>query len=190
MKKGFPTVAIIALTIGLTACQNNKGNTQTEPGAQTENTAKEQEPYADGDLKNTYTAKLGQNVYKITITRHSNKHQPAITDEMGNEFYDNQAEVVITCNGSAFFSKSYTKADFENYLLDSERTGTILLGMAYDMEKSDSKCIRLGAQIGLVGIEEGPAFNIAIPLDGSAPNITRDKNQDTTGNAGSSEDEV
>ena len=53
--------------------------------------------------------------------------------------------------------------------------------MAYDSAKSDAHTIRLGAQVGQVGIEEGPAFSIEIPLDGGAMSIVRDNNQDTTG---------
>lgn len=189
MKKGISAVAVIALTIGLTACQNKKENAQTNSDTQTENVAKKQEPYADAKLKNTYTAKLGGKVYDIKITRYPDKQHPAITDELGNKFYDNCAEILISCQGSVFYSKNYTKADFDKLLTDNERLGTILLGMAYDMEKSDNKYIRLGAQIGQVGIEEGPAFSIAIPLDGSTPQITRDNNQDTTGNAGSNTEE-
>ena len=55
--------------------------------------------------------------------------------------------------------------------------------MAFDSEKSDASALRLGAQIGQVGIEEGPAFSVEIPLNGGASSIVRDQEQDTTGNA-------
>lgn len=55
--------------------------------------------------------------------------------------------------------------------------------MAFDSEKTqkDKRIIYLGAQVGQVGIEEGPAFSIEIPLDGSASSIVRDTAQDNTG---------
>ena len=128
---------------------------------------------------------MGGKDFVITIKRAADKSLPTVTDDLGKSFYDNRVEVTITCNGQPFFSKSYTKEAFASFLTTkSETQGTILLGMAYDSAKSDGHAIRLGAQVGQVGIEEGPAFCVEIPLDGSASSIVRDTNQDTTGDDG------
>ena len=53
--------------------------------------------------------------------------------------------------------------------------------MAFDTVKSDDRNIYLGAQVGQIGLEEGPAFSVQIPLDGGKARIVRDNVQDTTG---------
>lgn len=181
---------VFALLLGgvITACGGNKGNADK---AQQDSIAAAQQgnaPYADASQTNQYEAKFGENTYKISISRNADKALPIVTDEQGNKFYDNRVNVTITCNGNAFFSKSYTKDSFKEFLISKdEKQGTVLLGMAYDSEKSNNQVIHLGAQVGQVGIEEGPAFSIEIPLDGSASSIVRDNNQDTTGDDGLSD---
>ncbi len=184
----YPAVLTLLLGGMITACGGNKSN--ADQAQQDSITAAQQgnTPYADASQTNQYEAKLGGNTYKISISRTADKTLPVVTDEQGNKFYDNRVNVTITCNGNEFFSKSYTKESFSDFLVSkNDKLGTVLLGMAYDSEKSNNKVIHLGAQVGQVGIEEGPAFSIEIPLDGSASSIVRDNNQDTTGDDGLSD---
>lgn len=179
------TISVFALLIvaSLTACGGNKTDGNTSDTDTTQTAVNSNTPYAEPSQSNTYTASLAGSNFEITIKREADKSLPVVTDDLGKEFYDNRVEVTITKGGEEFFKKTYTKEAFTSFLTsDSENQGTVLLGMAYDSEKSDGHAIRLGAQIGQVGIEEGPAFTIEIPLDGSASSIVRDNNQDTTGN--------
>lgn len=183
MKQLSISVFALLIAASLTACGGNKtdGNTTDTDTAQT--AVNNNAPYAEPGQNNTYTASLAGNNFEITIKREADKTLPVVTDDLGKEFYDNRVEVTITKGGEEFFKKTYTKEAFAGFLTsESESQGTVLLGMAYDSAKSDGHAIRLGAQIGQVGIEEGPAFTIEIPLDGSASSIVRDNNQDTTGN--------
>lgn len=184
MKKVMRFAASLALVLGLAACGNSPKEANEAPTDSTQTVAKKELPYADSNLRNSFTAELGGKTYSITLERSADKELPVVTDELGKEFYDNRVEVTITCGGTAFFSKSYTKEDFSGLLSEAESRGTVLLGMAFDAENSTSQSIRLGAQVGQVGIEEGPAFCVEIPLNGGNPRIVRDKNQDTTGDAG------
>ncbi|MCI6725083.1 MAG: DUF4738 domain-containing protein, partial [Bacteroidales bacterium] len=112
---------------------------------------------------------------------------PVVTDEVGKQYYDNRVQVDITADGKPFYSHAFTREAFAGFATEQETVGCVLLGMAFDSERSDAHALRLGAQIGQVGIEEGPAFIVEIPLDGGAASIVRDKQQDTTGDDGMSE---
>ena len=189
MKKAtYVAACTIMFGAFLAACSGKKSDNEASQQDSTAIAMQSDAPYADASQKNEYEAKLGGNTYKITINRSADKSQPIVTDELGKKFYDNRVDVVITCNGEAFFDKSYTKDSFSDFLKSkTDRQGTILLGMAYDSEKSNAHTIHIGAQVGQVGIEEGPAFSIEIPLDGGASSIVRDTNQDTTGDDGLSD---
>ena len=184
----YKTVFALLIAGMITACGGNKSNADQAQQDSLSAAQQANTPYADASQTNQYEAKLGGNTYKITISRAADKTLPIVTDEQGNKFYDNRVNVVITCNGNAFFNKSYTKDSFNDFLVSkADKQGTVLLGMAYDSEKSNNQVIHLGAQVGQVGIEEGPAFSIEIPLNGGASSIVRDNNQDTTGDDGLSD---
>lgn len=168
----------------LSSCGEKKSNVNVEALQTEQQQAVAGTPYAESELKNTSTAKLGGRTYQITVERRADTSLPVVTDELGNRFYDNRVEVSILRDGQSFLQRSYTKDAFSDFLSASDKQGTVLLGMAFDADRSDARAIRLGAQIGQVGVEEGPAFIVEIPLSGAASSIVRDSNQDTTGDDG------
>ncbi len=187
--KNKMTLAISALALSATFCACGSGKSD-QTNSTTDSVAQQtvsDAPYAEPSQSNTNTVTLGGQKFEITISRQADKSLPTVTDELGKKFYDNRVDVTIKAGGEEFFTRSYTREAFQEFLSDSEKQGTVLLGMAFDSEKSDGHAIRLGAQIGQVGIEEGPAFCVEIPLNGSASSIVRDKNQDTTGDDGLSD---
>ena len=185
MKKILIMACAAGMLTLLPACGGQKTSDAASKQDTVQTATNSNAPYADPSQENSYNAKLGGKDFVITIKRAADKSLPTVTDDLGKSFYDNRVDVTITCNGQPFFSKSYTKEAFASFLTTkSETQGTILLGMAYDSAKRDGHAIRLGAQVGQVGIEEGPAFCVEIPLDGSASSIVRDTNQDTTGDDG------
>ncbi len=184
MKKIFRASALLLFVVLIAACSGKKSESQTSDN-DTTTTAKANTPYANSSQTNDYTARLGGTDYVVTISRSADTSLPVVTDELGNKFYDNRVNVQVKRGAEQVLNKTFTKENFSEFLTSqSERQGTVLLGMAYDSEKSDGHTLRLGAQIGQVGIEEGPAFTVEIPLDGGAVSIVRDTNQDTTGNDG------
>ena len=183
MKHVLISAMAFLLMASVASCGGNKTQDNVADADSTQTTAHTDAPYADPGQQSSYTATLGGKTYGISIHRQADQSLPVVTDELGKKFYDNRVDVVITCDNAEFFKKSYTKEAFAGFLTASaEAEGTVLLGMAFDSEKSDGHAIRLGAQIGQVGVGEGPAFTIEIPLDGGVSSIVRDNNQDTTGN--------
>ena len=173
--------------IMLASCGEKKSNAEVETRQTEQQQVTADTPYAESELKNTSTAQLGGKTYQITVARRADTSLPLITDELGKKYYDNRVEVNILRDGEPFFQSSYTKDAFSDFLSASDKQGSVLLGMAFDADKSDAHAIRLGAQIGQVGVEEGPAFIVEIPLSGAASSIVRDSNQDTTGDDGMEE---
>ena len=184
MKHTFLCVVLFLLSsCFFAACGDKKTQGEAADGDSLAQKTAVNAPYEEPELKNTFTAKLAGKNCEITVVRKADKSLPVVTDELGKQFCDNRVNVTILADGELFFEKSYTKEAFADFLSDAEKQGTVLLGMAFDSEKSDASALRLGAQIGQVGIEEGPAFSVEIPLNGSASSIVRDQEQDTTGNA-------
>lgn len=145
--------------------QQQKSDAEAQNVDSTQTVNNNNAPYAEPTQSNAYTTKLAGKQFEITISRVADKTLPIVKDDLGKEFYDNRVDVVIKCNGQEFYKNSFTKDAFSEFLTTAaDRQGTVLLGMAYDSAKSDGHAIRLGAQIGQVGIEEGPAFSIEIPL--------------------------
>ncbi len=168
----------------LSACSGNKSNNDASLQDSTQ-TQQADAPYADPSQTNTSEATLGGVRYEVAIARSADKSLPVVTDDMGKTFYENRVDVTIKRGGEEFFKKSYTKEAFDEFLTSkADRQGTVLLGMALDKERSTASTICLGAQIGQIGIEEGPAFCIEIPLNGGAASIVRDNKQDTSGEDG------
>lgn len=183
MKHTILYVCLLFLCCCFTAaCGDKKTQGEAATADSLAQTTAKDAPYEEPELKNTFTAKLAGKNFEITVVRRADKSLPVVTDELGKQFYDNRVDVTILSDGEPFFERSYTKEAFADFLSSAEKQGTVLLGMAYDSEKSDASTLRLGAQIGQVGIEEGPAFSVEIPLDGGASSIVRDQEQDTTGN--------
>lgn len=184
MKKAIYATCSLILAAGLTACGEKKSEASWQPSTETEQTAASDEPYADPAQENNSTVTLGGHKYEVKVSREADKELPMAEDELGKKFYDNRVTVSITRDGAEFFSKSYTKEAFADFLTEAESKGTVLLGMAFDSDKSDAHAIYLGAQIGETGIGEGPSFTVEIPLSGGASSIMRDSEQDTTGDDG------
>lgn len=84
--------------------------------------------------------------YKICIERKTDSSLPLTTDESGNKYYDNKVRLVITRpDGSEFFSRSFSKADFAQYVDDSNKGGA-LLGIVFDSVDGDA--LKFAASVG------------------------------------------
>ncbi|MBR2863326.1 MAG: DUF4738 domain-containing protein [Bacteroidaceae bacterium] len=135
-------------------------------------------PIADREWSYSYNELLDGHQYKIDIHRYSNPELPLLKDELGQEYYDNSAEVNIQRDGKHFYSKTFTKDAFWNFLSDTDKSGSMLQGIAFD--KSDAEGLHFGAQIGLPDGEGGPAFIVTVSKQGIM-SIVKDHNQDTQG---------
>ena len=107
------------------------------------------------------------------------KSLPMVKDETGQQFFDNRITVrILRSDGSVFFKRVFTKADFVAQLDDDYRKTGILEGIVFD--KTD------GNNIIFAGSVSHPQTDEYIPLVVSVSNfgevsIRRDDQMDTSG---------
>ncbi len=186
----YATLGAALLGLSLSACG----------GSTSENKGQAAEPIQsirpDGPIESNpastreFSTRLGGQHYAITIKRYADKALPTIKNDVDIEYYDNRVDVCITRDGRDFFSHSYTKEAFLDFISAAEAQGYVLLGMAWDEAESEAKGkIVLMGQVGVPGVEEGPSFSIEIAADGSSSSIVKKQYQETGAIEHESEDQ-
>ena len=71
--------------------------------------------------------------YQIEVKRFPDDSLKMVKDETGQKFVDNRISLrIIRSDGSTFFSRTFTKAAFDNYLNTDYRQTGILEGLVFD----------------------------------------------------------
>jgi hypothetical protein len=117
--------------------------------------------------------------YQVNIRRTADDSLRMVKDETGQKFVDNRIRLqVIRQDGSVFFSQSFTKATFSEYLDDDYRQTGILEGLVFDRVE--------GNYLLFAGSVSHPQTDEYIPLVIKVSNfgdvaISRDTQMDTNG---------
>ena len=117
--------------------------------------------------------------YQVNIRRTADDSLRMVKDETGQKFVDNRIRLqVIRQDGSVFFSQTFTKASFNDYLDDDYRATGILEGLVFDRVE--------GHQLIFAGSVSHPQTDEYIPLVITLSNfgdvtISRDTQMDTNG---------
>ena len=130
------SVMAVALTIALgatmlTGCKQKK---QSEDIIVRKTEApKPQAPIRMQDYNQVKDIQWLDRSYQVDIRRTADDSLRMVKDETGQKFVDNRILLkVIRQDGSVFFSQTFTKASFNNYLDDDYRTTGILEGLVFD----------------------------------------------------------
>lgn len=84
--------------------------------------------------------------YGILVERKADTSLPQATDEQGNPYYDNRITLTIRRpDGTVFFQRTFSKADFAQYIDDSAANGA-LLGIVFD--RIDGGSLKFAASVG------------------------------------------
>lgn len=177
MKKA--AIAIIALScLSIYGCGSTDKN--KEDAENISKSTKENGPMeAESPLERKYSSKIDGHTYEITINRYPNHNLPTVKDQLDQVFYDNSVKLVVKKDGVSFLIKDFSKEAFIDYLNDNDKKSTILLGMAFDEDKSNASKICIAAQLGQPGSSEGPAYTIEISTTDGSCSIIKDLQQDT-----------
>ena len=117
--------------------------------------------------------------YQVNIRRVADDSLQMVKDETGQKFIDNRIRLqVIRQDGSVFFSRTFTKGSFDNYLDNDYRTTGILEGLVFDRVE--------GNNLIFAGSVSHPQTDEYIPLvitlsNFGDVNISRDTQMDTNG---------
>lgn len=85
--------------------------------------------------------------YTITVAPHCDPELPLARDEQGQEYYDNKIDVEVKRgDGSVFFHRTFSKADFSKFLDEHTRRDGAMLGMPF-IRVEDSQLV-FGASVG------------------------------------------
>ena len=171
------TMAVALGTTMLTGCKQKK---QTEDiiVRKTE-TPKPQAPIRMQDYNQVKDVQWLDRSYQVDIHRMADDSLKMVKDETGQKFVDNRIQLkVIRQDGSVFFSRTFTKADFNDYLDDDYRATGILEGLVFDRVE--------GLHLIFAGSVSHPQTDEYIPLVITLSNfgdvtISRDTQMDTSG---------
>ena len=95
--------------------------------------AKPQAPIRMQEYKQVKDFKWLDRDYQVNIIRMPDDSLRMVKDETGQKFVDNRIALSIyRSDGSLFFTKMFTKADFESQLNDDYRLTGILEGIVFD----------------------------------------------------------
>ena len=131
MKRLFQILTLAAVTLMVTGCgEKKKSDDIIAPKPEA---PKPQAPIRMQDYRQTMDIQwLGKN-YQVEVKRVPDDSLKMVKDETGQKFVDNRISLrVIRADGSVFFSQSFTKAAFSNYLNNDYRQTGILEGLVFD----------------------------------------------------------
>ena len=85
--------------------------------------------------------------YSVAVSRRADTSLPIVTDDAGGKYYDNKISVSVTRpDGTLFFDRTFTKADFTQQVGASYLEKSALLGIVVDGAEGDN--LVLAASVG------------------------------------------
>lgn len=179
-------VALLVLTIGLTACGGKKKNediiTQRVVEVQSNEPVRMQEYHDERDVN-----WIGKR-YRVTVDRQPCDTLPMVKDERGQKYVDNVFQVTVSrADGSVFFNRKFVKSHFSQYVNDDYRRTGILEGIVFD--KADGDWLVFGASVGHPQTDEYIPLVIRLSRMGVLE-VHQDQEMDTTNPQQDQEEEI
>ena len=187
MKKLVKIVFFCALAVLVAGCSEKKKHDDIiAPKAEK---PKLQAPIRMQEYNQTTDVKWLNKNYQVEVKRMPDDSLRTVKDETGQKFIDNRISLrIIRADGSVFFSKSFTKAAFENLLNNDYRNTGILEGLVFD--KAEGNNLFFAASVGHPQTDEYIPMVVSVSNLGEV-GIKLDNQMDTTGEErGGSVDEM
>ena len=126
--------------------------------------------------------------YNVAVERKADTSLPQATDEQGNRYYDNRISLTIRRpDGSVFFSRTFSKADFAKYV-DEAHAGGALLGIVFDHAEGGS--LRFAASVGSPDAMSDEYVPLVVVVSrGGEVTVSKDTQLDTASDADDTQDE-
>lgn len=175
MKKNFLWVLMAFIVVALTGCGGKKKSNDIITKRVTKVTPRGPErmqPYDD-----TRNVDWIGRKYHVAIHRQPADSLPKVKDETGQQYVDNVISVAVSRqDGSVFFSRTFTKSDFKQFLdADYTKTG-IFEGLVFD--KADGDYLEFAASVSHPGTDEYIPMVVRLSRMGDIA-IRRDTQMDT-----------
>ncbi len=103
--------------------------------------------------------------YSYHIKKYADRDLPVVKNENGQKFYDNKIELEIKCDdGSTFFSRTFQKTSFEQYMPESFVAKGIMEGLVFD-KTDENGCMKFVASVAYPQTDEYVLFSVLLTKD-------------------------
>lgn len=185
--KRFPFLSLIAMCLlTFSSCKKEQKSSDIIVKKQVAKVDKGIQKMAEKNIKRDVEW-IGA-TYKICIECKADTSLRLAVDESGNKYYDNRVRLSIRRpDGSEFFDRTFTKADFAQYVEGANKEGA-LLGIVFDNAETD--CLRFAASVGSPDrmSDEYVPLVLMVSRTGGVM-ISKDTKLDTTNDADLDDDE-
>lgn len=179
MNKIYPLMFFVACGLGMTSChEKKKSDVIIAPKPVVKAPKKTQS--MSGYEQSRQVEWLG-NTYKVVVKRAAATDLPLALGDDNTKYYDNKIEVrILRSDGTEFFSRTFTKADFSDYLDDETRKDGALLGFVYVETKADE--LVFAASVGSPDITSDEYIPLVVKINRTGGvSIAKDTQLDTDG---------
>lgn len=178
MKRLLPLILVLGLVM-LGACKEKK---QSEDIITTKYEPKRpMPPIPMQPVKQVVPVSWGTSLYNIVVEQTPVDSLPMVTDENGQKYIDNRVVLTISHkDGSNFFTRTYTKASFSNYIDETFRKNGILASFRFD--DIDEGRLKFSVVIALPDAIDDVFIPLKYTVDRQAAvSISRDEDLDILG---------
>ena len=122
---------IIVVGCGISSCSEKKQDKTII--TQKPKPVKNKATQSMSDYEQSIPVEWVGSVYHVNVSRQADQSLPLADDGAGNKYYDNKIKLsIVRKDQSEFYSRTFTKADFVNYVDESYRKNSALLGIVFD----------------------------------------------------------
>lgn len=177
----LPVLAILLNATLLSGC-GNKNDHSDAADSTSVGSAKDEPQESQPAMTRTDTLNIAGTTYYLSLQRKPAHDLPRVSDENGQEYYDNAVQVALrSVGGDTLYAHHFTRADFADFMQGSE--GCVFDGMACYREKLSPGHLVLTAQMSQPYTGEGQAFIVDVAIASRNFSVVRDDEQDTNGDA-------
>lgn len=180
MNKIYPLMVVVALALGVASChEKKKSDVIIAPKPVVKAPKKTQA--MSGYEQSRQVEWLGA-TYKVVVKRFAATDLPLALGDDNTKYYDNKIEVrILRSDGTEFFSRTFEKSDFSDYLDDDTRKDGALLGFVY--VETDADQLVFAASVGSPDITSDEYIPLVVKINrtGSVA-MAKDMQLDTDGN--------
>lgn len=186
MVLGAVSAVMMSASVALTACRNTPKSDDIIAKKPAKTVKKSIQKV--GDYAQTRTVEWLGATYTVQVERKADPALPLVADEQGNKYYDNRITIVIKRpDGTEFFRRTFTKADFAACLGSAESNGA-LLGVVLD--RAENASLYFAASVGSPDSMSDEYVPLVVCIGrGGGVTISKDTQLDT-GSDVSTEDEL